>query len=84
VTKSVVEHIKELSDNEEKLELLIESKRVAAAVRLQDELHPPQNSEDCPICFENSNMCIRRLLVYSIVVMVGYATIAAMNTTPGA
>ena len=25
---------------------------MAAAVRLQDELHPPQNSEDCPICLE--------------------------------
>ena len=25
---------------------------MAAVVRLQDELHPPQNSEDCPICFE--------------------------------
>eukprot|EP00984_Skeletonema_dohrnii_P033978 scaffold32411_cov78-Skeletonema_dohrnii-CCMP3373.AAC.1 len=51
-TKSKAQLIKELSDNEEQLELLIESKRIAAAVRLQDELHPPQNSEDCPICFE--------------------------------
>ena len=51
-TKARAQLIKELSDNEEKLELLIESKRVAAVVRLQDELHPPQNSEDCPICFE--------------------------------
>ena len=51
-TKSKAQLIKELSDNEEQLELLLESERIAAAVRLQDELHPPQNSEDCPICFE--------------------------------
>eukprot|EP00984_Skeletonema_dohrnii_P026128 scaffold15425_cov141-Skeletonema_dohrnii-CCMP3373.AAC.1 len=47
-TKARAQLIKELSGNEEKLELLIESKRVAAVVRLQDKLHPPQNSEDCP------------------------------------
>ena len=51
-TKARAQLIKELSDNEDRLELLIESKRVAAAVRLQDELHPPENSEDCPICLE--------------------------------
>jgi len=51
-TKERAQLIKDLSDNEEQLELLLESKRVAAAVRLQDELHPPQNSEDCPICLE--------------------------------
>mmetsp|Transcript_28046 Transcript_28046/g.40098 ORF Transcript_28046/g.40098 Transcript_28046/m.40098 type:complete len:431 (+) Transcript_28046:88-1380(+) len=50
-TKARAQLIKELSDNEEQLELLIESKRVAAVVRLQDELHPPE-SEDCPICLE--------------------------------
>ena len=36
--------IKYLSDDEEKLELLLESKRVDAVVRLQDELHPPEDS----------------------------------------
>ena len=46
-TKARAQLIKELSDNEEQLELLIESKRVAAVVSLQDELHPPLNSEDC-------------------------------------
>ena len=51
-TKARARLIKELSDNEEQLELLLESERVAAVVRLQDKLHPPQNSEDCPICLE--------------------------------
>eukprot|EP00984_Skeletonema_dohrnii_P013427 scaffold5570_cov87-Skeletonema_dohrnii-CCMP3373.AAC.3 len=51
-TKARARLIKELSDDEEQLELLLESKRVAAVVRLQDELHPPQNSEGCPICLE--------------------------------
>eukprot|EP00984_Skeletonema_dohrnii_P012348 scaffold4992_cov156-Skeletonema_dohrnii-CCMP3373.AAC.7 len=51
-TKARAQLIKELSDNEEQLELLIESKRVAAVVCLQDELHPPEYSEDCPICLE--------------------------------
>jgi len=51
-TKARAQLIKELSDNEEQLELLIESKRVAAVVRLQDELHPPLDSDDCPICLE--------------------------------
>ena len=51
-TKARAELIKELSDNEEQLELLIESKRVAAVIRLQDDLHPPVDSEDCPICLE--------------------------------
>eukprot|EP00984_Skeletonema_dohrnii_P012347 scaffold4992_cov156-Skeletonema_dohrnii-CCMP3373.AAC.6 len=54
-TKAVAQLIKELSDTEEQLELLVESERVAAVVRLQDELHPPQNSEDCPICLETIN-----------------------------
>jgi len=64
-TKARVQLIEELSDNEEKLQLLLESKRVAAAVRLQDELHPPLNSEDCPICLETikhvNRMTIKRL-----------------------
>eukprot|EP00984_Skeletonema_dohrnii_P021943 scaffold11070_cov164-Skeletonema_dohrnii-CCMP3373.AAC.2 len=51
-TKAWAQLIKELSDNEEQLELLLESKRVAAVVRLQDELRPPLDSEDCPICLE--------------------------------
>ena len=51
-TKARAQQIKELSENEEELELLLESKRVAAVIRLQDEMHPPQNSEDCPICLE--------------------------------
>ncbi len=51
-TKARAQLIKELSDNEEQLELLLESKRVAAVIRLQDELHLPSNSEDCPICLE--------------------------------
>ncbi len=51
-TKARAQLIKELSDNEEQLEILIESKRVAAVVHLQDELHPPIYSEDCPICLE--------------------------------
>ena len=51
-TKARAQLITELSENEEELEILLESKRVAAAVRLQDELHPPLNSEDCPICLE--------------------------------
>ncbi len=51
-TKARAQQIKELSDNEEQLELLLESKRVEAVISLQDELHPPQNSEDCPICLE--------------------------------
>eukprot|EP00985_Skeletonema_marinoi_P023272 scaffold15391_cov99-Skeletonema_marinoi.AAC.1 len=63
-TKARAQLIKELSDNEEQLELLLEYKRVAAVIRLQDELHPPQNSEDCPICLEtikhvNSTTIIR-------------------------
>jgi len=63
-TKARAQLIKELSDNEEQLELLLESKRVTAVVRLQDELHPPENSEDCPICLEtvkhvNSKTTIR-------------------------
>eukprot|EP00985_Skeletonema_marinoi_P033327 scaffold41036_cov95-Skeletonema_marinoi.AAC.1 len=63
-TKVRAQLIKELSDNEEQLELLLESKRVTAVVRLQDELHPPENSEDCPICLETIKhvncMTIRR------------------------
>ena len=51
-TKSRAQQIKELSDSEEQLELLLESKRVEAVVKLQDELHPPENSGDCPICLE--------------------------------
>eukprot|EP00984_Skeletonema_dohrnii_P009530 scaffold3649_cov102-Skeletonema_dohrnii-CCMP3373.AAC.9 len=51
-TKARAQLIIDLSDNEEQLELLLESKREAAVVRLQDELHPPLDSEDCPICFE--------------------------------
>eukprot|EP00985_Skeletonema_marinoi_P010947 scaffold5153_cov100-Skeletonema_marinoi.AAC.1 len=51
-TKARAQLIKELSDNEEQLELLLESKRIAAVIRLQDELHPPEYSEDCPICLE--------------------------------
>eukprot|EP00984_Skeletonema_dohrnii_P028064 scaffold17881_cov148-Skeletonema_dohrnii-CCMP3373.AAC.8 len=63
-TKARAQLIKELSDNEDRLELLIESKRVADVVRLQDELHPPLDSEDCPICLEtvkhvNSKTTIR-------------------------
>ncbi len=63
-TKARAQRIKELSDNEEQLELLVESKRVAAVVRLQDELHPPLDSEDCFICLEtikhvNSNTVSR-------------------------
>ncbi len=50
--KASAQLIKELSDNEEKLELLLESKRVADVVRLQDERHPPKYSEGCPICLE--------------------------------
>eukprot|EP00984_Skeletonema_dohrnii_P021942 scaffold11070_cov164-Skeletonema_dohrnii-CCMP3373.AAC.1 len=42
-TKARAKLIKDLLDNEEQLELLLESKRVAAVVRLQDELHPPEN-----------------------------------------
>mmetsp|Transcript_18797 Transcript_18797/g.32053 ORF Transcript_18797/g.32053 Transcript_18797/m.32053 type:complete len:189 (+) Transcript_18797:436-1002(+) len=64
-TKARAQLIKELSDNEEQLELLLESERIAAAVRLQDELHPPLNSEDCPICLETikhvNRMTIKRL-----------------------
>ena len=51
-TKARAQQIKELSEYEEELELLLESKRVAEVIRLQDEMHPPQNSEDCPICLE--------------------------------
>ncbi len=51
-TKARAQLIKELSDNEEQLELLVESKRVDAVVKLQDELHPPENPEECPICLE--------------------------------
>eukprot|EP00574_Skeletonema_japonicum_P000879 CAMPEP_0201740752 /NCGR_PEP_ID=MMETSP0593-20130828/46464_1 /ASSEMBLY_ACC=CAM_ASM_000672 /TAXON_ID=267983 /ORGANISM="Skeletonema japonicum, Strain CCMP2506" /LENGTH=512 /DNA_ID=CAMNT_0048235073 /DNA_START=193 /DNA_END=1731 /DNA_ORIENTATION=- len=51
-TKSRAQQIKELSEGEEQLELLLESKRVEAVVKLQDELHPPENSGDCPICLE--------------------------------
>ncbi len=51
-TKARAQQIKELSDNEEELELLLESRRVEAVVKLQDELHPPENPEDCPICLE--------------------------------
>eukprot|EP00985_Skeletonema_marinoi_P032104 scaffold38286_cov241-Skeletonema_marinoi.AAC.2 len=36
-TKARAQLIKELSDNEEQLELLLESERVAAVVRLQDD-----------------------------------------------
>ncbi len=53
-TKARAQLIKELSDKEEQLELLIESERVAAVVRLQDELYPPQCPEDCPICLETT------------------------------
>ena len=64
-TKARAQLIEYLSDDEEKLELLLESKRVSAVVRLQDELHPPQNSEDCPICLETikhvNRMTIKRL-----------------------
>ncbi len=51
-TKARAQQIKELSDNEEELELLLESRRVEAVISLQDELHPPENPEDCPICLE--------------------------------
>jgi len=51
-TKSKAQLIKELSDNEDRLELLLESKRISAVIRLQDELHPPEDSEDCPICLK--------------------------------
>eukprot|EP00984_Skeletonema_dohrnii_P029447 scaffold20074_cov102-Skeletonema_dohrnii-CCMP3373.AAC.2 len=48
-TTARVQLIEYLSDDEEKLELLLESKRVDAVVRLQDELHAPEDYEDCPI-----------------------------------
>eukprot|EP00984_Skeletonema_dohrnii_P016628 scaffold7433_cov72-Skeletonema_dohrnii-CCMP3373.AAC.2 len=48
-TKARAKLIEYLSDDEETLELLLESKRVDAVVRLQDELHAPEDSEDCPI-----------------------------------
>ncbi len=51
-TKARAQQIKELSDYEEQLELLLEFRRVEAVVKLQDELHPPENPEDCPICLE--------------------------------
>ncbi len=51
-TKARAQLIKELSDNEEELELLLESRRVEAVVSLQDEMHPPEDSGDCPICLE--------------------------------
>jgi len=51
-TKARAQQIKELSDNEEQLELLLESRRMEAIISLQDELHPPENPEDCPICLE--------------------------------
>ena len=52
-TKARAQLIKELSDNEEQLDCWnLSGWRVAAVVRLRDELHPPQNSEDCPICLE--------------------------------
>ena len=51
-TKARAQLIKEVSDNEDRLELLLESKRIAAVVRLQDELHPPADCEDCPICLD--------------------------------
>ena len=50
--KERAQQIKELLESEKELELLLESRRVAAVIRLQDELHPPVNSEDCPICLE--------------------------------
>jgi len=64
-TKARAQLIKELSDNEEQLDCWnLSGWRVAAVVRLRDELHPPQNSEDCPICLEtiklvNSTTIIR-------------------------
>mmetsp|Transcript_13149 Transcript_13149/g.18834 ORF Transcript_13149/g.18834 Transcript_13149/m.18834 type:complete len:85 (+) Transcript_13149:191-445(+) len=38
-TKARAQQIKELSDNEEQLELLLESRRMEAIISLQDELH---------------------------------------------
>ena len=44
---------KELSKNEEKLELIIESRRLAAVISLQDELHPLELENcNCPVCLE--------------------------------
>eukprot|EP00574_Skeletonema_japonicum_P000349 CAMPEP_0201741218 /NCGR_PEP_ID=MMETSP0593-20130828/46702_1 /ASSEMBLY_ACC=CAM_ASM_000672 /TAXON_ID=267983 /ORGANISM="Skeletonema japonicum, Strain CCMP2506" /LENGTH=387 /DNA_ID=CAMNT_0048235549 /DNA_START=75 /DNA_END=1235 /DNA_ORIENTATION=- len=52
VTKAWAQLIKELADDEEELELLLESRRVEAVISLQDEMHPPEDSGDCPICLE--------------------------------
>ena len=75
-TKSKANLIKELSDNEDQLELLRESERVVAVIRVQDELHTPLDSDDCPICLETiKHVNSHTVLVYFVVVVGGLQTV---------